>query len=161
MRPLAKAQFKEQFVGIRPWMRHSLVLMVAGLIYVGVGINYILAVPTKNREVALQVALDKAPIEFWGAVFIAAGMLSIVSSRWPPVTETWGYMVLTGLSLGWSVTFLTGVVLMDSPASNLSGWLTWGLIAFIWWAISGLVNPGQAVVVVIEPGGGIEEDGRG
>lgn len=160
MSPTRKARFKRKFVGVRPWMRHSLVLMVAGLVYVLIGINYILAVPTHNREVALQVALDKAPVEFWGGVFIAAGALSIISSRWPPVAETWGYMVLTGLSLGWCVTYLTGVVLMDSPASNLSGSMTWGLLAFMWWAVSGLVNPGQAVVV-IDHGGGDDEDGRG
>lgn len=159
MSPTRKARFKRKYVGVRPWMRHSLVLMVAGLVYVLIGVSYILSKPTPNRELALQVALDKAPIQFWGGVFIAAGLLSVISSRWPPVAETWGYMVLTGLSAGWSVTYLTGVILMNSPAANLSGSMTWGLLAFLWWAVSGLVNPGQAVVV-IEHGGGNEEDER-
>lgn len=160
MSPTRRARFKRKYVGVRPWMRHSLVLMVAGLVYIAIGVNYILAEPTTNRELALEVALNQAPMDFWGVVFVAAGLLSVVSSRWPPVAETWGYMVLTGLSLGWSVTYLTGVILMDSPMSNLSGAFTWGLLAFLWWAVSGLVNPGQAVVV-IEHGGGVDKDERG
>jgi hypothetical protein len=161
MSPTRRARFKRRYIGVRPWMRHSLVLTVAGLVYIAMGFNYILAVPTRNRELALQVALDKAPISFWGGVFIAAGMLSIISSRWPPVAEAWGYMVLTGLSLGWCVTYATGVLLLDSPAANLSGSLTWGLLAFLWWAVSGLVNPGQTMVVIEHDEGGDDEDGRG
>lgn len=148
MSPTRKARFRRKYLGVRPWMRHSLVLMVAGLVYILIGTSYILTEPTLARQIALQVALDKAPIGFWGGVFIAAGVLSIISSRWPPVAETWGYMVLTGLSAGWSATYLLGVVLMDSPATNLSGFLSWGLLGFMWWAVSGLVNPGQAVLVV-------------
>jgi hypothetical protein len=146
--PTRRARFKRKYVGVRPWMRHSLVLMVAGMVYALIGMSYILAEPTHARQVALQVALDNAPIQFWGFVFIAAGLLSIISSRWPPVAETWGYMVLTGLSAGWSATYFLGVVLMDSPTTNLSGSLSWGLLGFMWWAVSGLVNPGQAVLVV-------------
>lgn len=148
MSPTWKARFKRRFIGIRPWMRHGLVLMVAGLVYVALGLSYLASEPTESRKIALQVALDRAPIEFWGIIFISTGLMSIISSRWPPVAEKWGYMVLTGLSAGWSATYATGVILGDSPESNLSGAFTWGLIGFLWWAVSGLVNPGEAVVII-------------
>lgn len=134
------------FWGIRPWERHSLVLLVAGFAYAATGLSYILAEPTEGRRIALQVALDRMPIQFWGAAFIVMGALSIISSRWPPFTETWGYMVLTGMSAGWSATYVTGVIFEDSPATNLSGGLVWGLLAFMWWAISGLLNPDRTAV---------------
>lgn len=133
--------------GIRPWKRHSLVLLVAGAVYVFVGLSYIAAEERRSREIALQIALSWWSLETWGFVFMGAGLLAIISSRWPPVSETWGYFVLTGLSAGWSAFYLTGMIFADSPSSNISAFLTWGLIAFLWWAISGLVNP---TVVLVE-----------
>jgi hypothetical protein len=81
-----------------------------------------------------------------------AGALAILSSRWPPISKTWGYMVLTGLSAGWAAFFALSVICGPSPVANLSNTLSWGLIAFLWWAISGLLNPNdvrlQAGIVV-------------
>lgn len=127
--------------GLRPWKRHSLVLLVAGFIYVGVGFTYVLAEPNPSRATALQVAFSWWGIEGWGACFMFAGLLSIISTRWPPISKTWGYMVMTGLSGGWAAFYLTAIVIFDSPATNLSAVLLWSLIAFIWWAISGLKDP--------------------
>lgn len=133
-------------LGVRPWERHSLVLLVAGLSYTATGLSYILAEPTKTREVALHFPLAWAPIGFWGILFMAAGALVVLSSRWPTFAETWGYMVLTGLSTGWSLAYVAGVIFSNSPATNLSGGLVWGLLAFLWWAISGLLNPDKRAV---------------
>lgn len=135
--------------GIRPFKRHSLVLMVAGVFYAATGVVYILAEPTANRKIALDVALNFFPLEFWGSVFVCAGLLAFISSRWPPVADTWGYMVLSALSAGWSATYAWGVIFEDSPADNLTGAIQWGLFAFLWWGISGFVNPDKTVVVVI------------
>lgn len=134
--------------GIRPWKRHSLVLMVAGLVYVAIGISYILAEPTETRLIALHYALQWFPIATWGWIYVGAGSLAVLSSRWPPVSETWGYTVLTGLSSAWSLFYLFGVVVWHSPPTNLSGVMSWGLIAFMWWAISGLKNPDNPERVV-------------
>lgn len=139
----------ENFWGIRPFKRHGLVLMVAGIFYVGSGLIYIFAEPTASRKQALIVALNFFPLEFWGSIFVLTGLLAFISSRWPPVAETWGYMVLSALSAGWSATYAAGVMFEDSAISNLTGALNWGLLAFLWWAISGFVNPDKTVVVVI------------
>lgn len=127
--------------GIRPWERHSLVLMVAGFVYIAIGLSYVLTTPTPTREIALHYALQVASLETWGLVFIVAGLLAILSSRWPPFAETWGYIVLTGLSAGWAAWYLVNILLYESPVANLSAVLQWGLTAFLWWAISGLINP--------------------
>lgn len=148
MSPTPKARFKRRFVGIRPWVRHSLVLMVAGLAYLCRGVIYLTTELEDEQKVSLVVALDKAPITVWGSAFVAAGLMAIISSRWPPVAEKWGYMVLTGLSSGWSATYLTGVIFEHTSLTNLGASLIWGLLAFMWWAVSGLVNPGQAIVII-------------
>lgn len=131
--------------GIRPWKRHSLVLMVSGLVYIAIGFSYIVAEPTVTREVALHYAFLWMPLPLWGLVFIFAGFLSVVSSRWPPISETWGYTVLTGLSSMWAAFYLVGILFGNSPWTNVSGVFSWGLIAFMWWAISGLINPYEDV----------------
>lgn len=137
--------------GLRPWKRHGLVLLVAGLVFVGIGTSYILAEPTPARAKALYLALMWLPVETWGGIFMFAGFLSIISSRWPPVSKTWGYMVLTGLSAGWATFYLVDILFFDSPWTNISGTLSWGLVAFMWWAISGLRNPGeeQAIEAIV------------
>lgn len=141
MSPTRKARFKRRYVGVRPWKRHSLVLMVAGLCYIAIGASYIWTEATPSRNVALKLSLSWFPIQFWGCVFIIAGLMAVISSRWPPVAETWGYMVLTGLSAGWGGTYALGVIFLHSPPQNLSGAILWGLLGFMWWGISGLLNP--------------------
>lgn len=141
--------------GVRPWQRHSLVLMVAGFVFVGIGISYIYTVPTPSRNEALQVALSWWSFQAWGWHFITAGVLAIISSRWPPISKTWGYMVMSSLSAAWAGFYFTGVVFEGAPVSNLSGTLSWGLIAFLWWAISGLINPNDILErpIVVEDNG--------
>ena len=136
-----EAKVLHPWLDIRPWQRHSLVLSVAGLIYIAIGISYFVTEITPSRSRALVVALEFLSIRQWGVIFILSGVLAIISARWPPISRTWGYMVLCGLSAGWSAVYLTGVLLVDAPSTNLSGFGTWGLIAFLWWAISGLLNP--------------------
>lgn len=139
---------KEYFWGLRPFRRHSLVLVVAGLAYVSIGNTYILTVPTDSRKQALVIALSWFPIEFWGTIWILVGIAAILSARWPPAAERWGYVMLTALSAGWSATYLTGIVFAHSPAANIYSVIVWALVAFLWWAIGGLVNPMDTVVVI-------------
>jgi hypothetical protein len=148
--PGRSSLLREKLWGIRPFKRHGLVLLVGGFSYMLTGITYILAEPTESRKIALQVALNIFPIEFWGSVFICAGLLTVISSRWPPVVESWGYGLLAALSAGWSATYAAGVIFDDSPVTNLTGTLNWGLLAFLWWALPGFVNPDKTVVVVIK-----------
>lgn len=143
---------KHRLIGLRPFRRHSLVLAVAGCVYSLVGLSYIFSTANESREVALQVAISWMPLPIWGVVWICVGALAILSSRWPPASETWGYTTMTGLAAAWAGFYATGIAFLNSPAQNTSGVLVWGLVAFMWWAISGLVNPGQAVLITEDRG---------
>jgi hypothetical protein len=70
--------------GLRPWKRHSTILMVVGCLFVAIGIGYIVVPSTEGRNASLRVILQVAPIQFWGSIFVFAGLLSMLSSRWPP-----------------------------------------------------------------------------
>lgn len=125
---------------LRPWQRHSLVLAVAGFVYVLFGSVY-LAVPlTEDRASALRLAILYVPIEVWGVAWILVGGLALASTRWPPQSKTWGYTALSTLSMMWALLYAGGIPL-GAPLSVLTGTLVWTLVAFLWWAIAGLVNP--------------------
>ena len=132
---------------LRPWKRHSTILMVAGILYGFIGFQYIIAEPNRIREASLIVVLQIAPLEFWGGAFLICGVLTSISSRWPPFAEKWGYMLLTGLSGTWGAAYLTGISFFNSPPSAISQTILWGLLAFMWWAISGLLNPDSTGVI--------------
>jgi hypothetical protein len=138
---------------LRPFNRHSLILTFAGCAYTLTGANYVLASPTSARQIALAVALQWFPLEFWGMLFIFVGLLTMLSSRWPRLSDSWGYAILTALSAGWSATYAAGVIFEKSPVANLTGTVQWGLLAFLWWAIPGLVTPDKTVVAVVKENG--------
>jgi hypothetical protein len=81
------------------------------------------------------------PVDAWGVVWVAVGLCALLSARWPPQSEKWGYTLLAGLSALWAAFYLLGALFMGAGGSNLTGALVWGLMAVLWWAISGLLNP--------------------
>jgi hypothetical protein len=143
--PNFKLTFKRDFIGLRPWRRHSTILVVAGFIYTLIGLQYIFGPENPVRDASLVVVLQLAPIEVWGTVFILAGVGSIVSSRWPPLSEIWGYMVLTGLSAAWAATYASAMLIYGA-VNSVTGTMVFSLLAFMWWAISGLLNPDRSAV---------------
>lgn len=126
---------------LKPWRRHSLVLLVAGAAYIVIGLSYVYVESNPARDVALQYALNWFSLQTWGWWFVITGVVTIISSRWPPVSRTWGYTLLTGISSAWGLFYLAGIAFEDSPISNVTGVIVWNVFAFLWWAISGLVDP--------------------
>ena len=141
MSPTPRARFKRRYVGIRPWTRHSLVLLVAGLVYVSVGIVYVRIPEGGPTWEALSTARTWFSLDQWAFLWIVVGVLSMGSSRWPPVAEKWGYMALTSLAGGWGAFYILGVIFGDNTLGSLAVGLVWCLVGFLWWAISGLISP--------------------
>jgi hypothetical protein len=136
---------------VRSWERHSSVLFVGGLIYVFVGLTYLLEEPTAKQMDALIVVLRIAPVNVWAFVFMVTGFLTILSARFILFHQSWGYMLLCGLSAGWSAVYLIGLVV--GPALlvvSLPLGLIWGLMCFLWWTISGFVNPESILEAIDE-----------
>lgn len=124
---------------LRPWRRHSLVLVIAGAVYVLLGLVLAFVEPTPTRESSLR-AITWAPWWCWGVLWMSAGVAAVVSARWPEGADKWGYAVLCSISVLWTVVYLGGM-LLGSGAASFSGALVYLLLAVLWWAISGLVNP--------------------
>lgn len=140
--PTRKARFKRHYIGMRPWTRHSLVLIVAGTVYICIGVVYLNTPDRGPSGVSLTLARDLFPFNLWGLVWMLAGTLAILSARWPPKIETWGYMALTALSAGWGAFYILGVFFVEETTTgSLAVGFMWWLVAFLWWAISGLLSP--------------------
>lgn len=129
---------------LRPWRRHSLVLVVAGAVYVSYGVATVLAADNPARDQALRVPLHWFPLWVWGLLFVLTGLAAFLSARWPPASETWGYSSLSGLSSLWAMFYLAGA-LLGTP-SAIPGALIWALMAFLWVMIAGLHNPEDIAV---------------
>jgi len=130
---------------LRPWRRHSFVLAMAGLVYVCYGFAMVTITPDQQaravREHTLAIPAQLMPFQAWGVVWIMVGLLAIASTRWPPQSETWGYAAMTYIAAFWGACYGLGVLFLDAPLNGINGMLVWALMAFLWWAISGLRNP--------------------
>lgn len=125
------------------WTRHSLILLGAGLIYIAIGIGFINAPPLIGKDPSLKIALHWISLDQWGYIFIACGICAIAASTWPIGKKVWGYMILTALSLAWCSFYVLAIIFYGAPKIVWISGLTWGLLAFIWWAVSGLISPEQ------------------
>lgn len=137
-----------EWLSLRPFQRHSLVLLIAGTVYIGLGVVYTCTDPSADRIRGMGWALDVVPLKAWGGVWMVVGTLVVLSSRWPPASKKWGYSLLTLLSLCWSLIFLFSVVVFGTGESGLTGAFVWGLMSFLWWAIAGLTNPDDLIDMV-------------
>lgn len=133
---------------LRPWQRHSLVLAIAGPVYIAVGWIYWSTDAPASRLESLRFAVNIMPLRAWGVLWMVVGVLALVSARWPPASKTWGYSAMSGIAWLWSGAYIVGVTLGNAaPTAMLSGGLVWGLVGFLWWAIAGLSNPDDLAVV--------------
>jgi hypothetical protein len=141
MCPPERRAYWAELLQLRPWQRHSLVLAVAGFVHLVISTVYIAVPRSPASEASMVFAVSIAPIPAWGLLFWVVGLLGLASTRWPPSSKTWGYTALSALGAFWGSQYLAGVLFLDAPAQALSGSFIWLLVAFLWWAIAGLMNP--------------------
>lgn len=126
---------------VKPWDRHGLILLTAGISYILLGITYSLSEVTQSRRDHLELMIDIMPFELWTKGFFVVGVISIISSRWPSKPRTLGYATLTGWTSLWSGFYIIGGLTEPMGEAYISVGLAWATMAFLWWAISGLISP--------------------
>lgn len=129
------------FLSFKPWSRHGVILVVAGITYMVIGTVYVFHIPSESQAEALYFALHLMSLDWWGIGFLIAGIVALTSSRWPNLPRSWGYTVLTGWSAAWSAFYFAGATLTDAKVVYFGTAGVWALLAFLWWAVSGLVSP--------------------
>lgn len=125
---------------LKPWSRHSMILIIAGITYIVKGLAHARIPQSPEHEQVLYFALELMPYEKWGWVFIFVGLFTILSARWPAWTRTAGYTALTGWSAAWAAFYLVGIAHTPERLPYFSVAMTWAMVAFLWWSISGLID---------------------
>lgn len=123
------------------WTRHSLILMIAGLMYAAIGYAFIVSPGYVGKDPSLKSALRLMTLDQWGLVYICCGVLAMISAFSSIGKKVWGYMVLTAISAAWAFLYVMSVVSGGAPKLTLLSSLLWLMLAFIWWAVSGLLSP--------------------
>lgn len=118
-----------------------MVLVMAGLIYVGLGYSFITAPGYVGKDPSLHSALRLLSMDGWGIVYMACGALAAISAFSPIGKKAWGYMILTANSSVWAFLYILSVFTGGAPKLTFLSSLIWLLLAFIWWAVSGLLSP--------------------
>lgn len=126
---------------IKPWNRHGLILLTAGFAYILIGIAFMLSEETPIRRENLRHMLSLMPFDWWCVGFVIVGVLSILSSRWPSKPRTLGYSALTGWTVLWSGLYIFGGLSDPLHWGYVAIGLGWGMLGFLWWAVSGLISP--------------------
>ena len=147
-RLLARAR-RTGLLALRPWNRHSLSLATLGSIYIAIGLVWVLTPAPNSRQGQLAVLLvwSGGDISPWGMLWVLAGGLTLISTRWPPPYPRWGYVACGYLAGFGAAVSLAGPVLdpwLHTTATwgiGLAGLLVWGGFAFLLWVIAGLTAP--------------------
>lgn len=126
------------------WTRHSLVLSIAGTIYVIIGVAFFYVPAEVSKAPSLKVALTYLSLDEWGWVFIVCGALAILAAFSTLGHKAWGYMVLTALSSAWATMYAMAIIFKHAPILTVVSVMTWFMLAFVWWGVSGLLSPEHA-----------------
>lgn len=124
---------------LRKFGPKGLVLVMLGLIFILIGISAIAEPWTGTQREQLVMLSQLAPRAFWGWVSIVAGAAAMWSSLWPAWNDSWGFAVLSGLSMWWACAYAAGAILTGAAA--LSSMFTWLGLCVMLWGISRLVDP--------------------
>lgn len=145
---------KRDWKALKPFDHHGMVLTVGGMTYILTGFSLFFGDDLgRLRQTYLVVAANMFPLRIWALIFILGGVLASVSGRWPAFcTRPWGYMTLSGLASGWSAVYFLGWAFGKAPLTNINYAVLWGLMALLWWAVSGLVDPGELAMELIDLG---------
>ncbi|QJD49660.1 membrane protein [Gordonia phage Secretariat] len=131
---------RKKWYHVKPWSRHGLILTTAGITYIAIGVMFCSQEATELRSENLKLALEIMPYRGWGIGFIVVGIITVISARWPYAPKSLGYSVLTGWSTAWAGFHIFGGIETGNTAYVASGF-SWAMVAFMWWAVSGLISP--------------------
>jgi hypothetical protein len=106
--------------------RRGAILLSYGVVWAIVGYGQITSPAPDLR--GLRLLLQMMPLDVWGWIWVASGLIAIISA-WLPQERDWpGFLALPLMVLPWAASYLLAWILGDFPR----GWVAavvWGAIA--------------------------------
>lgn len=118
----------------RPWpgTLRGVILWFFGLAFIILGVlNYIGTNPPPVTRLYLQYPLQLASVTFYGWVFVAVGLASMLSAYCHFDRDRWGYKLLSVWSAVWGFGYVAGWLFSDSPIRAIGSSVIWYLFAAI------------------------------
>lgn len=106
--------------------RRGAILLCYGIVWAIIGYGQITSPAPDLR--GLRLLLQMMPLDVWGWIWVASGLIAIVSAWLPPEKDWPGFLALPLMVLPWAVSYLLAWIIGDYPR----GWLAsvvWGAIA--------------------------------
>ena len=106
--------------------RRGAILLCYGIVWAIIGYGQITSPAPDLR--GLRLLLQTMPLDAWGWIWVASGLIAVVSA-WLPQGRDWpGFLALPLMVLPWMVSYLLAWIIGDFPR----GWVAtvvWGAIA--------------------------------
>lgn len=135
--------FRAAWLALRPWNRHSLILSILGVLYLGAGVIWLVNEVTTTRAAQMALPLTWTGGAWWplSMAWILVGSATLLSTRWPPFYSRWGYVATGGLASFWGLCAATSAVAYGNWSAGLSGVFIYAIITILIWGIAGMVAP--------------------
>ncbi|MFI6560411.1 hypothetical protein [Streptomyces sp. NPDC050534] len=120
--------------------RRGAILLCYGIVWAIIGYGQITSPAPDLR--GLRLLLQMMPLDVWGWIWVASGLIAIVSAWLPPERDWPGFLALPLMVLPWTVSYLLAWILGDYPR----GWLAsvvWGAIAAPVLVVAGWREPAR------------------
>jgi hypothetical protein len=128
--------------------RRGAILLCYGVVWAIIGYGQITAPAPDLR--GLRLLLQMMSLDVWGCLWVASGLIAIVSA-WLPQGRDWpGFLALPLMVLPWTVSYLLAWIIGDFPR----GWVAavvWGAIAAPVLVVAGWREPPQPKRVESSP----------
>lgn len=106
--------------------RRGAILLSYGIVWAIIGYGQITSPAPDLR--GLRLLLQMMPLDVWGWIWVASGLIAIISA-WLPQEKDWpGFLALPLMVLPWAASYLLAWIIGDFPR----GWVAavvWGAIA--------------------------------
>jgi hypothetical protein len=106
--------------------RRGAILLSYGGVWAIIGYGQITSPQPDQR--GLRILLERMPLDAWGWLWVASGLIAIVSAWLPPGHDWPGFLALPLMVLPWTASYLVAWLTGDFPR----GWVAavvWGAIA--------------------------------
>ncbi|MFI6491202.1 hypothetical protein [Streptomyces sp. NPDC050564] len=120
--------------------RRGAILLCYGVVWAIIGYGQITAPAPDLR--GLRLLLQTMPLYVWGWLWVASGLIAIVSAWLPPERDWPGFLALPLMVLPWTASYLIAWIIGDFPR----GWLAsvvWGAIAAPVLVVAGWREPAR------------------
>lgn len=127
--------------------RRDAFLGVFGVAYILIGYS-LLSIPALFKPIlhmSLRAALDIAPIDFYGWLWIAVGCLAVLGAVFSRFDQI-GFGVATAMPLLWSVAYWAAEIQDGVPRAWVGG-VTYALLGLAVWLVSGMYDPRRPGII--------------